>query len=606
MNSSCSLITTAELENLNEETLLEELRIRYNRDEMYTYVGEILVAINPYKDIPNIYSREKSKLYAKGVDKKTVPPHIFATADNAYEAIKSHKKDQVCVISGESGAGKTESSKLFLKHVTELAAESGHSGGLEERIIKVNPLLEAFGNAQTVMNDNSSRFGKYLDLRFDKSLQVKGADITEYLLEKSRVVSQADGEQNFHIFYYLFAGLNDATKAKLQLQDPAKHRYICGNPQAIKRIKTPQFSAAWKEVADTMAMVGFTEDERSSLFALLAGVLHIGDVDFKGDEESNISNPDALNRMCTQLGIQDDAVELALTTLTTITRGEEVIRNYKPDQAYDSRDATAKSLYDRAFSWIVKRVNTLIGAKDKNPADLKISFLDIFGFENFEKNSIEQLCINLANEQLQFFFNNHIFAMELTEYAKEGIDGSKVSYENNQPVLDMILAKKPLGLILILDEQCNFPKATDQSMIEAFHTNFGTHKDYVRPKGTDCCFSVKHYAGLVKYDGFGFLEKNRDNLAADIMAVFRMSENLLVRSLYGGDSEDEQAGKTAKKSIRDRGASRSRLRQSMKKVNQSLARAKKQSVTSGFKVIHLIVTGNHTMSYALNRNPSRP
>lgn len=577
----------AELENLNEETLLEELNLRYMNDVIYTYVGEILVAVNPYKMIDGIYSKSKQNQYRNGVDKTSIPPHIYAVADNAFEALKNTRKDQVCVISGESGAGKTESAKLFLKHIVDLSPGT-ESQGLENRIIGVNPLLEAFGNAQTLMNDNSSRFGKYLDLRFNENLEVKGAIITEYLLEKSRVVHQADGEQNFHIFYYLFAGLSPEQKQQFELRDPGEYRFLCENEHALQYIKTAECKKMWDEVYSCMDLVGFTQIEKDGLFALLSGVLLLGDIEYVGDEAASVSSEsNILTSACHQLGIDPETTELALTTLVTITRGEEIIRTYKVEQAEDCRDATAKALYGRAFTWIVKRINALLGPKDKS-IGMRVSFLDIFGFECFDENSFEQLCINLANEQLQFFFNNHIFAMELAEYAKEGIDGSNITYEDNQPVLDLILSRKPPGLLMILDEESSFPKATDGTLVGKFHGSFSKSKDYEKPKGNEDVFSVKHYAGVVRYDAFGFLEKNRDNLAVDIQAIMRVSENNCVREIFGADAEDAKAAKGNRKKVRNRGKgnmgkSRQSMRMSMKKVNASLARKKKMTVGSAFK-----------------------
>ena len=576
------------MESLNEGTLLEELHLRYNKDVIYTYVGEILVAMNPYKMIGDMYGEANQKKYCNGVDKTSVPPHIFAVGDNSFEALKSHGKDQVCVISGESGAGKTESAKLYLKHIIPLSTGAEHEG-LADKIIMVNPLLEAFGNAQTVMNDNSSRFGKFLDLRFNADLAVRGAYMTEYLLEKSRVVSQAEGERNFHIFYYLFASLSDAEKAKYEVNDVHNYRFINGNDSALADIGGAKNVELWKEVCDCIDVVGFTQDERESLFALLHGILHLGNVEFGGDEAAEITSGAAvLNSACNQLGVSGEAMELALTTLVTIVRGEEMIKNYKPFEAEDVRDATAKSVYGHTFQWIFKRVNHLLSPGKSDDKDKKISFLDIFGFENFDENSFEQLCINLANEQLQFFFNNHIFRMELDEYAREGIDGSTVTYEDNQHTLDMILVKRT-GLFALLDEECNIPRSSDKTLLEKLHKQMATQKSYERPKGPEEYFYINHYAGKVKYEVYGFLEKDRDTLPLDVMAALRISENILVHALFGSDGDDAKAAKAArgrkagKGKGADRSASRKDMRKSMKKLSSSLAKKKKLTSASEFK-----------------------
>eukprot|EP00730_Choanoeca_flexa_P004849 TRINITY_DN11819_c4_g2_i6.p1 TRINITY_DN11819_c4_g2~~TRINITY_DN11819_c4_g2_i6.p1 ORF type:complete len:949 (+),score=327.87 TRINITY_DN11819_c4_g2_i6:88-2934(+) len=572
------------LANLNEDTLLKELEIRYNKDVIYTYVGEILVAVNPYFTIPGLYDQAQKNIYRGGVDRDAQKPHIFATADAAVSALKGTGKNQVCVISGESGAGKTESAKLFLQHIIDLSSPTEDTQGLATKIIKVNPLLEAFGNAATLMNDNSSRFGKYLDLQFNESFGVRGAFITEYLLEKSRVVSQADGEQNFHIFYYLFAGLDATLQAQYELGNAEDHAYVNSNDSALAYIKTADCKAMWQEVFECFDLVGFTAKEKDELFAVLSGILWLGDVEFAGDDKAGIVSPaSVLDTACRQLGLSSDAMEGALVEQMLITGGETTTKALQCHQAEDVRDATAKALYGRAFTWIIKRVNTLTGPKGGAGSNNKISFLDIFGFEHFEENSFEQLCINLANEQLQSFFNSHIFQMELDEYAKEGIDGSKVTFKNNQSTLDMILQRRPPGLLAIMDEQAIMPRATDASMAEKFHATFGSHEAYIKPRSNDPLFSIVHYAGQVEYQAEGFLEKNRDTLALDVLAALRLSENTLVRELFEGDAEDAKAAKGARGKRAGRGASRNNMRMSMRKARQAEAKKQRKSVGTTFK-----------------------
>lgn len=582
-----------ELENLNEETLLNELKVRYRSDTIYTYVGEILVAVNPFKRIGDLYNDAHSRTYSDLPDKSTKPPHIFATADNAFNAMKNGpagSSNQVCVISGESGAGKTESAKLFIKQIINLSkrmasaeVEDDKSKGLEEKIVQLNPLLEAFGNAQTLMNDNSSRFGKFIELRFNKNIQIEGALMYEYLLEKSRVVYQGEGERNFHVFYLFFAGLTGDGKTTYQMGDPMEHRYINSNEQAIAEIKEDRYREMYRELTDCMGIVGFEQQEVSDLFHLLSAVLHTGDVEFGGDDEAYIvSADDVLARVVNQLSVDGDNLKAALLSSTSVTRGESITRQYKPDQAEDARDAMAKALYGRAFSWIVKRVNLLLGPKSKkpNPGDKSIGILDIFGFECFDQNSFEQLLINLANEQLQFFFNNHIFAMELEEYAREGIDGSKISYQDNQPVLDMLLSK-PLGLLSICDEESLFPKGSDTSMCEKFGIHLGKCKDYEKPKGNEEVFTIAHYAGKVTYEAEGFLEKNRDTLAMDVIACLRLSECALVATLFG----TEEDTKAAKKGGRRRGGADGKkdFKKSMRKTKKEMEKTKKTTVSAEFK-----------------------
>eukprot|EP00043_Microstomoeca_roanoka_P014896 m.148547 g.148547 ORF g.148547 m.148547 type:complete len:961 (-) comp16135_c0_seq1:237-3119(-) len=582
-----------ELENLNEETLLAELKARYMKDTIYTYVGEILVAVNPFKFIDGIYDASKSQQYCGVGDRSAKPPHIFAVADNAFQAMVNTapgpQANQVCVISGESGAGKTESAKLFMKHVIYLSTKSGSTDGnaahgLEEKIIQLNPLLEAFGNAQTLMNDNSSRFGKFVQLRFNANHHIEGALMSDYLLEKSRVVKQGDGERNFHVFYLFFSGLDDASRAKYNLSDPEEHRYINGNDTALADIGSKQLVAMYQELADCIRVVGFTDQQISDLWSLLAGVLHTGDIEFAGEEEAYIVSADDVVAKCTSnLGVVQDALAEALTTSINITRGESIVRKYKPYEAEDARDAMAKALYGKAFQWIVKQVNGLLGPKSINPkpTDKSIGILDIFGFECFDSNSFEQLLINLANERLQQFFNDHIFKMELDEYAKEGIDGSQISYEDNSALLEMFMSR-PTGLLSLCDEEALFPKGDDTSMVQKFHQNLSNNKGYEKPRGNEPVFTIHHYAGAVLYQAKGFIDKNRDTLPIDVVGALRLSDNDLVRTLFDGDAEDAQAAKKGK-GKRDANDAKKNLRKSMKKAAKVQAKAKKTTVGADFK-----------------------
>eukprot|EP00049_Salpingoeca_infusionum_P017711 m.354083 g.354083 ORF g.354083 m.354083 type:complete len:962 (-) comp16916_c0_seq1:372-3257(-) len=578
-----------ELENLNEESLLQELKARYDRDLIYTYVGEILVAINPFKSIPGIYDDSKRKLYTNMGDRSAEPPHIFAMADAAFQAMvgtpPGPSANQVCVISGESGAGKTESAKLFMKHVIYLSTLSGQNDtahGLEDKIIQLNPLLEAWGNAQTLMNDNSSRFGKFVQLRFNAQHHIEGAIMSDYLLEKSRVVRQGEGERNFHVFYLFFAGLDAATREQFEVSDPEEHRFINGNDEALAEIDG--LKDMYAELAECIEIVGFSAQEINNLWSLISGVLHTGDIEFGGDEEAYIvSTDDIIAKATNQLGVVRDAMTEALTTSVNMTRGEAIVRKYKPFEAEDARDAMAKALYGKAFRWIVQSVNKLLGPKSIKPraSDKNIGILDIFGFECFDDNSFEQLLINLANERLQQFFNDHIFKMELDEYAKEGIDGSTITYEDNSGLLDMFMSR-PAGLLSLCDEEALFPNGSDRSMVDKFHQNLHGKQGYEKPRGNDLLFTINHYAGRVTYQAANFLDKNRDTLPIDVTAALRLSDNDLVREIFQGDEEDKAAAKKGK-GRRDAAGAKANLRKSMKKAQKQAARAKKTTVGADFK-----------------------
>eukprot|EP00037_Helgoeca_nana_P022476 m.229688 g.229688 ORF g.229688 m.229688 type:complete len:966 (+) comp26005_c0_seq2:193-3090(+) len=574
-----------DLENLTEDQLLLELTVRYKADVIYTYVGDILCAVNPFKSIPGMYEESKRKAYSGMAGLSDQPPHIFASADSAFSSmvnnLKGEKPNQVCVISGESGAGKTESAKLFLRHIIHLSNKSGVAegavGGLEDKIIDLNPLLEAFGNAQTLMNDNSSRFGKFTELRFDFEQHITGAIIREYLLEKSRVISQCDGERNFHIFYIFFAGIED--KEKFGLDDPMEHRLINNNEDAISEITLPRTKTMWSELNKCFNVVGFTEMETQSLFHVLAGVLHLGDVEIGGEGENAylVSADEILRKVSEQFQINMAPFQEALVVQTITTRGESVARHYKQADAEDARDALCKAIYEKLFSWIFKRVNELLGPKSKSMEYSTISILDIFGFEVFDSNSLEQLLINLANEQLQAFFNSHIFEMELAEYAKEGIDGTVIEFSDNSELLALLLGK-PIGLLALADEEARVPQGTDITMLGKLKMHLKS-VSLTYPRGDDPVFTINHYAGNVTYDVEGFLDKNRDTLAVDLVAVMRLSGLPILEELFGGttDSKDKK-GKKGRG-----GGDKLALRKSVKKVKREMDKANKQTLAAIFK-----------------------
>ncbi|KAL4636181.1 myosin-IIIb isoform X1, partial [Arapaima gigas] len=535
---SCPDDDLVNLEVLNEEVIITHLQRRYDELQIYTYVGDILIALNPFQNL-SIYSPQFSKQY-HGVKRSANPPHIFATADVAYQGMVTFCKDQCIIISGESGAGKTESAHLIVQHLTFLG--KGNNQTLREKILQVNPLVEAFGNACTAINDNSSRFGKYLEMKFTPTGAVMGAKISEYLLEKSRVIKQAIGEKNFHIFYYIYAGLYHQEQLnKYRLPEKTPPRYIDNEHEKVmqdivsKKLYKEQFDA----IQDCFRIIGFTEEEVNSVYKILSAILNTGNIEFAAitsqhqTDKSEVPNFEALENAAVLLSIGPEELQEALTSHCVVTRGETIIRTNTVDKASDVRDAMSKALYGRLFSWIVNRINVLL-QPDKNictaESGMNVGILDIFGFENFEKNSFEQLCINIANEQIQFYFNQHIFALEQTEYQSEDISASLVEYEDNRPILDMFL-QKPMGLLSLLDEESRFPQATDQTLVDKFEDNL--HCMYFwRPKRVELCFGIQHYAGKVLYNADGFLEKNRDTLPADIVVVLRTSENRLLQQLF--------------------------------------------------------------------------
>ncbi|XP_055360799.1 myosin-IIIb isoform X3 [Betta splendens] len=558
---SCRDDDLVNLEFLDEEIIIGHLQRRYDELQVYTYVGDILIALNPFQNL-SIYSPQFSKLY-HGVKRSDNPPHIFATADAAYQGMVTFCKDQCIIISGESGAGKTESAHLIVQHLTFLGKANNRT--LREKILQVNPLVEAFGNACTAINDNSSRFGKYLEMKFTPTGAVIGAKISEYLLEKSRVIKQAMGEKNFHIFYYMYAGLYHQGKLKtFRLPDRTPPRYIDSQHRRVMQdiVSSKLYKEQFDAIQDCFRNIGFTEEEVNSVYRILSAILNTGNIEFAAitsqhqTDKSEVPNAEALENAASLLSIGPEELQEALTSQCVVTRGETIIRTNTVDKAADVRDAMSKALYGRLFSWIVNRINTLL-QPDVNvcaaESGMNVGILDIFGFENFKKNSFEQLCINIANEQIQFYFNQHIFALEQMEYQSEGVDASLVEYEDNRPILDMFL-QKPMGLLSLLDEESRFPQATDQTLVDKFEDNLRCKYFWI-PKRVELCFGIQHYAGKVMYSVNGFLEKNRDTLPADIVVVLRTTENKLLQQLFS--SPLTKTGNLATSRARITAASRS-------------------------------------------------
>ncbi|RUS88469.1 hypothetical protein EGW08_003727, partial [Elysia chlorotica] len=533
-----TLENLALLEVLDEESIVEQLSLRYAQDEIYTYIGDILLAVNPFISLP-IYSDELAGRYMHS-RKSDNSPHIFAVADHAYQMMMHNRRNQCIVISGESGAGKTESANFLVQQLTQLGKAPNRT--LEERILQVNPLMEAFGNAKTVINDNSSRFGKYLEMFFTAtSGTVVGAKITEYLLEKSRVINQAPGEQNFHIFYYVHDGLvGSSTETDYHLKPNTLYRYISQYTAAATNVASMSLNRIrFKAIEHCFKSIGFKHEEVTSVYAILASILHSGNIEFVpkeseyGGDACTVQDTSLVTTVCELLGLDYTDILESLTTTGMVAKGEVIIRENSCREAQNARDAMAKALYGRLFSWIVNRISSLLKpdrVDHSQDESYTTGLLDIFGFENLKSNSFEQLCINIANEQIQYYFNQHIFAWELEEYRNEGVDAADVTYVDNRPILDMFLTK-PVGLLALLDEESHFPRATDTTLVEKLNRNL-TSPIYSGPKSNSSSFCIDHFAGKIEYDADGFLEKNRDRLPMEIMNIMRMSDNKVVKYLF--------------------------------------------------------------------------
>jgi len=526
------------LGDLHEAGILRNLLIRYKENLIYTYTGSILVAVNPYQILP-IYTSEQIKLYK---DKKIgeLPPHIFAIGDNAYTNMLRYGQDQCVVISGWSGSGKTESTKLILQY---LAAISGQHSWIEQQILEANPILEAFGNAKTIRNDNSSRFGKYIDIHFNQQGIIEGAKIDQYLLEKSRIVCQASGERNYHIFYCMLAGLSKEERAKLSLGEASQYFYLMqgdcitceGRDDAVE----------FADIRSAMKVLMFNEQEIWDLMMILAALLHLGNIRYKAKVINNLdatelTGPSQLSANLAAKFLKVDPKHLAeaLTTRTIFAHGDTVVSMMNSQQSQDVRDAFVKGIYGKMFVWIVKKINSAIFKEvslNTNTKRTSIGVLDIFGFENFTINSFEQFCINYANENLQQFFVRHIFKLEQEEYNTEHINWQHIEFIDNQEALDLI-AVKPMNIMALIDEESKFPQGTDITLLQKLHKLHSQNQNYIKPKSDiNSSFGLSHFAGKVFYETRGFLEKNRDTFNLDLLQLIQVSKNSFLRQLFHDD-----------------------------------------------------------------------
>lgn len=523
------------LPDLNEKTLLENLRNRFKHEKIYTYVGSILIAINPFKFLP-IYNPKYVKMYDNHQLGK-LEPHIYAVADVAYHAMLQRKKNQCIVISGESGSGKTQSTNFLIHHLTALS-QKGFASGVEQIILGAGPVLEAFGNAKTAHNNNSSRFGKFIQVNYQETGTVLGAYVEKYLLEKSRLVYQEHNERNYHVFYYLLAGASEEERLAFHLKQPEEYHFL---NQDCFTVEGEDLRHDFERLQLAMEMVGFLPKTRRQIFSLLSAILHLGNISYKKktyrDDSIDICNPEVLPIVSELLEVKEEMLFEALVTRKTVTVGEKLILPYKLAEAVTVRNSMAKSLYSALFDWIVFRINhALLNSKDleKDTKTLSIGVLDIFGFEDYENNSFEQFCINFANERLQHYFNQHIFKLEQEEYRTEGISWHNIDYIDNTCCINLI-SKKPTGLLHLLDEESNFPQATNQTLLDKFKHQHEENSYIEFPAVMEPAFIIKHYAGKVKYGVKDFREKNTDHMRPDIVALLRSSRNAFVSGMTGID-----------------------------------------------------------------------
>ncbi|CAK7327540.1 unnamed protein product [Dovyalis caffra] len=504
-----------QLSYLNEPSVLHNIKHRYAQDLIYSKAGPVLIAVNPFKDIP-IYGNEILTSYKQ---KAMDSPHVYTIADAAYNemmrdtsvALKTHF--QYLTYSGESGAGKTETAKYAMQY---LAALSCGNDGMEYEILQTNCILEAFGNAKTSRNDNSSRFGKLIEIHFTSSGKIRGAKIQTFLLEKSRVVQLASGERSYHIFYQLCAGAPRTLRDRLNLKMASEYKYLDQSECLV--INGVDDGKKFHKLVDALDVVQIHKEDQEQAFAMLAAVLWLGNISFQVVDNENhveVLANEAVNNAARLIKCSAQDLMLALSTHKIQAGKDSIAKKLTMQQAIDRRDALSKFIYASLFEWLVVRINKSFEVGELSTGR-SISILDIYGFESFKNNSFEQFCINYANERLQQHFNRHLFKLEQEEYEEDGIDWSKVDFEDNQECLNLF-EKKPLGLLSLLDEESNFPNATDLTFANKLKQYLNDNPYFKGERGRS--FGVRHYAGEVVYDTNGFLEKNRDPVHSDFIQL---------------------------------------------------------------------------------------
>ncbi|OQR97115.1 myosin [Thraustotheca clavata] len=529
------------LNYLHEAAILYNIKKRFLRELPYTYTGTICIAVNPYKWLPELYAEDQHIRYLN-IPREELPPHVYATSVASYENMKTHGRNQSILVSGESGAGKTETTKILMNHLATIAG--GLNDGTIKKIIQVSPLLEYFGNAKTVRNDNSSRFGKFTQLQFDKVGTLVGAKCKTYLLEKTRVVGHEYPERNYHIFYQL---LDSGDMAKTLFLDPnAEYRYIGQKSTAF--IEGKSDAQHFNITSERLSLIGFNAEHQLELYKTLAGILHLGNMkiiaDPSDDEKSKIAPGDESAKFITQLmGLTMESLEKALCCRTVRARNDVYSVPLKKEIADACLDALSKAIYSRVFDWLVELINMSLSSDAKMTNHIGV--LDIFGFEHFKFNSFEQFCINYANEKLQQKFTSDVFKTVQIEYEEEGIQWEHIEFSDNQDVLNVI--EDRIGIISLLNEELKKTKGSEAGFMSTISSiNKDLYKPSVIefPRTSRTEFIIKHYAAPVKYEALGFLEKHKDSLLPDLSDLMRGSDIIFIQKLFEekpNEVKEEQA-----------------------------------------------------------------
>uniref|UniRef100_A0A8C6F3D0 Myosin motor domain-containing protein n=1 Tax=Monodon monoceros TaxID=40151 RepID=A0A8C6F3D0_MONMO len=531
------------LSYLHEPAVLHNLKVRFlESNHIYTYCGIVLVAINPYEQLP-IYGQDVIYAYS-GQNMGDMDPHIFAVAEEAYKQMARDEKNQSIIVSGESGAGKTVSAKYAMRYFATVSGSASDTN-IEEKVLASSPIMEAIGNAKTTRNDNSSRFGKYIQIGFDKRYRIIGANMRTYLLEKSRVVFQADDERNYHIFYQLCAAASLPEFKELALTCAEDFFYTSqGGDTSIEGVDDAE---DFEKTRQAFTLLGVRESHQINIFKIIASILHLGNVEIQAErdgESCSISPKDEhLSNFCQLLGVEHSQMEHWLCHRKLVTTSETYVKTMSLQQVVNARNALAKHIYAQLFGWIVGHVNKALHTSLKQHSFIGV--LDIYGFETFDVNSFEQFCINYANEKLQQQFNLHVFKLEQEEYMKEQIPWTLIDFYDNQPCIDLIEAK--LGILDLLDEECKVPKGTDQNWAQKLYDRHSGSQHFQKPRMSNTAFIVVHFADKVEYLSDSFLEKNRDTVYEEQINILKASKLPLVADLFHDGKDSAPAATTSSK-----------------------------------------------------------
>ncbi|KAM8746061.1 unconventional myosin-If isoform 1-T2 [Acanthopagrus schlegelii] len=531
------------LSKITEDAIVENLKKRYMDDYIFTYIGPVLISVNPFKQMPYFTERE-IELY-QGAAQYENPPHIYALTDNMYRNMMIDGENQCVIISGESGAGKTVAAKYIMGYISKVSGGGSKVQHVKDIILQSNPLLEAFGNAKTVRNNNSSRFGKYFEIQFSRGGEPDGGKISNFLLEKSRVVSQNESERNFHIYYQLIEGANSQQKEGLGIMTPDYYYYL--NQSGTYKVDGTNDSKDFQETMEAMQVIGIPGDIQTQVLQIVAGILHLGNISFiEAGNYGQVESTDLLAFPAYLLGIDPNRLQDKLTSRRMDSKwggkSESINVTLNQEQATYTRDALAKALYARLFDYLVEAINKAI---QKPHEEFSIGVLDIYGFEIFQRNGFEQFCINFVNEKLQQIFIELTLKAEQEEYVQEGIKWTPIEYFNNKIVCDLIENKlNPPGIMSVLDDVCATMHAkgegADDTLLQKLQAAVGTHEHF---NSWNSGFVIHHYAGKVSYDINGFCERNRDVLFPDLIELMQSSEYDFIRSLFPESLNTDKKGR---------------------------------------------------------------